>query len=129
MLRAIQRHPWRTAVGVLLTAAALVGGYLYIGHYHWRSALRCIDDDDIDQARDHVEWYLWLHPRSVAGHLLGARIERHREDVAAAERHLRQCLALHGGSSEDIQLEWLMLRAQTGEFADVEAALMQRLTQ
>jgi tetratricopeptide (TPR) repeat protein len=113
--------PWKT----LLLLAAVVGigwGGVYLwGSYHHHAALQAVEDDDFDKARDHVEWCLWVWPRSPSLHLLAARIERYRFNLAVAEEHLNRCTELQGGPSESTQFEWLYLRAQRGEFTELES--------
>src|SRR5262249_51357433 len=56
----------------------------------------------------------WLWPRSPEVHQLAARAARLSGDTQAAENHLNQCLKLNGGATEPVQLEFLLLRVQTG---------------
>jgi tetratricopeptide (TPR) repeat protein len=57
-------------------------------------------------------------------HLLAARAARLRGDFQSAESHLKQCLQLHHGATEEIQLEFLLMRAQRGEEDQVAGELL-----
>ena len=50
--------------------------------------------------------------------LLSARLARLTGDVVGCERHLVRAAELAGGATEPIQIEHLLLRAQTGELDD-----------
>jgi tetratricopeptide (TPR) repeat protein len=56
--------------------------------------------------------------------LLAARAARLTGDLPAAEEHLNRCLKLHGGATEEVQLEFLLVRAQTGEVEEVARPLI-----
>jgi tetratricopeptide (TPR) repeat protein len=56
-------------------------------------------------------------------HLLAARIARLRGSYSEAERHLSRCEQL-GGTSDQLQLEWLLLRCQQGEVDELAPGLL-----
>ena len=60
-----------------------------------------------------------------SGAPLAARAARLRGDVPEAEAQLEQCLKLQGGSRDAVQLEYLLLQAQTDETDDVRPILLQ----
>ena len=47
-----------------------------------------------------------------------------RGDVRAAEKHLKLCLKLGRGATQPVQLEFLLLRVQTGELEEVAPTLI-----
>jgi tetratricopeptide (TPR) repeat protein len=53
--------------------------------------------------------------RSGPAHLLAARLYRQMEAYEQAEEHLQRCKELQGGTTEELQLENLMLRACRGD--------------
>jgi tetratricopeptide (TPR) repeat protein len=57
-------------------------------------------------------------------HLLAARAARMLGDPRNAEEHLNQCLKIHGGATERVQLEFLLLRVQTGDLGQVAPTLI-----
>jgi Flp pilus assembly protein TadD len=57
-------------------------------------------------------------------HLLAARASRLAGDVTAAEQHLNTCLKLRGGATEAVQLEFLLMRVQTGDVDAVAPILL-----
>jgi tetratricopeptide (TPR) repeat protein len=66
---------------------------------------------------------LRLRPRSAPLLLQAARIERAAGNFSQAEHYLNECMGVQGGPSAATQLEWLLMRAQTGDLRDIEAGL------
>jgi tetratricopeptide (TPR) repeat protein len=122
---AARRRPRTT---VLLTIILLLGGaalgvHLYALH-HWRAARAATKDGRLDDARASLDVCLRLWPRSVPTRLLAARVARMRGDFETAEAHLNRCLKLEKGATEDVQLEFLLLRVQGGEVDEVAPLLL-----
>src|SRR5262245_26783390 len=117
----IRRRP-KTAIFIVLLAAA-GAAYLYIS-FEWRRAQIALKEGKGADARVHLERCLWVWPRSLQVHLLAARASRLTGDFESAENHLNRCLKLEGGATLAIQLEFLLLRAQTGEAEDVSGSLL-----
>jgi tetratricopeptide (TPR) repeat protein len=82
-----------------------------------------------EAALTHVRHCLSIRPKHVPTLLLEARLRRVAGDFDAAEEALQRALASQGEANEDIQLEFVLLRAQRGEFDNVEAGLWQCLIQ
>jgi tetratricopeptide (TPR) repeat protein len=117
-------RPWLAlllATGLILAFVA-AGGYGY-ALYEWHAAQRAVKDDRLDDARRHLKVCLAVWPHSVPVHIVASRVDRFQGQFAEAEAHLNYCLKLSGGATEDIQLEFLLMRAQTGEEDQVAAAL------
>ena len=117
----IRRRPKTTVVVVLLLAVAVA--YLY-AEWQWRSAQTALRENRPADARKHVDRCLWVWPRSTRVHLLAALIGRVGGDFETAESHLNRCLKLENGATQAIQLEFLLLRAQTGDADEVAVTLL-----
>src|SRR5437868_15243409 len=119
LARLAGRRPRTTLV---LTAFMLIAGALsgsgYVWH-QWRAAQVALAADRPEEARSRIAVCLLIWPRDSDVHLLAARAARLSGDLQDAEAHLNQCLKLHGGATEPVQLEFLLLRAQTGELDQV----------
>ncbi|MCI0641664.1 MAG: tetratricopeptide repeat protein [Gemmataceae bacterium] len=122
-LRAARRRP---LVALLLIAALLatllVCSFLYAG-YQWRSAQNALASDRAEEARAHLAFCLFMWPRSAEVQFIAGRAARLCGDVTAAEAHLDRCLKLEG-ATQKVQLEFLLLRVQTGEVDQVASALV-----
>ncbi|MBX9624642.1 MAG: tetratricopeptide repeat protein, partial [Gemmataceae bacterium] len=62
-------------------------------------------------------------PWSRETHRLAARAARLAGDLPAAEAHLNRAIGLAGGADDAVQLEFLLLRAQTGDLDGVAQSL------
>lgn len=80
--------------------------------------------DQVAEAQADLKICLYLWPRSVPVHLLAARAARSAGDLETAEAHLNQCLRLEPTEKADVQLEFLLMRVQTGEEDVVARDLM-----
>jgi tetratricopeptide (TPR) repeat protein len=92
--------------------------------HQWHEAKAALAADRPAEARDRLAVCLLVWPRDPEVHLLAARAARLSNDAQAAEDHLNQCLKLHGGATEAVQLEFLLLRVQTGEVDEVAPTLI-----
>jgi len=117
----IRRRP-KTAILIFLLAAA-GAAYLYFD-WEWRRAQTALREGKGAEAGAHLERCLWLWPRSSQVHRSAARAARLTGDFETAEAHLNRCLKLEGGATQAVQLEFLLLRAQTGEADDVAVTLL-----
>lgn len=124
----VRRHP-RPA---LLTAVVLVGGAAFgvwrYALYQWGAAEAALRQDRPREARDRLGLCLRVWPRSPAVHLRAARAERQLGDLPAAEAHLNRCLELQG-PTDDVRLEFLLMRVQAGEVEDENAPPVSALFQ
>ncbi|HZT82972.1 MAG TPA: tetratricopeptide repeat protein [Gemmataceae bacterium] len=119
-----RRHPVRAAAVALALALAAAGAAVYgWGSYHLRAAARDLREERFDDARGHVRSCLRVWPYSARAHLLAARIERQSDNFPEAERHLNECKRLQGGATDEVQLEWLLMRAQSGEVDELADGL------
>ena len=99
---------------LLLVASAALGAWRYALH-QWEAAQVALKEDRPLDARDRLKFCLRVWPRSPEVHLLAARAARLSGDLHGAEAHLNRCLQLQDGASEGVQLEFLLLRVQSGE--------------
>ncbi|MFO0841225.1 MAG: tetratricopeptide repeat protein [Gemmataceae bacterium] len=122
--RLVCRRPRLALAAVVVTltvAGASTAGYV---NHQWRAAQAALDAGRAAEARPRLEVCLFFWPRDQETRLLAARAARLTGDFRTAERHLTRCLKLHGGATQDVQLEFLLLRVQTGEVDEVSSALI-----
>jgi len=123
--RQARRRPWAAAAVALAAAAAVaVSGWAYARH-QWRAAREALAADQPQEARARLGLPLLVWRRDPAVHLLAARAARLSGDLPAAEAHLKRSLRLAGGATAEVQLEFLLLRVQTGEVDRVAPVLLE----
>jgi Tfp pilus assembly protein PilF len=124
LILVVRRHFWACGISLLfvLLLGATAGGYLYF-RFELDAAERCIRAEKYPEARTHVNRALGIWPWNASTHLFAARIERLNGDYPQAEAHLKECNRLLGGPQETTQLEWLLLRAESGELDKVAPGL------
>jgi tetratricopeptide (TPR) repeat protein len=123
--KAVRRRPRTTGVVLALLVLAGAGvGLPWYAFHEWHAAQAAVKGGRPAEARRHLDICLFFWPRSLPVHLLAARAARSTGDFAAAEAHLNRCLKLQNGATEDVQLEFLLMRVQTGEVDDVAPELM-----
>jgi tetratricopeptide (TPR) repeat protein len=111
-------------LGALLFFFALAGtgGYAI---YSWHTAKKEVAEYRIEEAKQHLRFCLFLRPNNIAVNLLAARAARLDGEFDEAEKHLSKCLKLAKGSTEEIQVEYLLMRVQRGEEDEVAPELLQ----
>jgi tetratricopeptide (TPR) repeat protein len=123
----MSRYLWSKTTAVvivlLLLAGTGAGFYLYALH-QWKAAKAAVKAGRQDEAQRRLEICLFVWPRSVEVHLLAARSARLKGNFEGAETHLNRCIKLEHGSTEAIQLEFLLMRAQGGEEDEVAPDLL-----
>jgi tetratricopeptide (TPR) repeat protein len=121
-----RRRPFITALAIifLLVAGAIAGFYAY-AHHKWHAAQVAVKENRLAEAHADLDVCLFFWPRDVEVRLLAARAARLSGEFEEAESQLNRCLRLQGGSSQATQLEFLLMRVQTGEIDDVAAQLME----
>jgi tetratricopeptide (TPR) repeat protein len=108
----------------LLVAAGLLGAAYGFGWYHFQAAEQSLGRDFYSDARKHLAWCEVVWPRSYAVNMRQARVERLDQQFEACESHLKTAMAIHGGATEETQLEFLLLRCQRGEVDEVAPGLL-----
>lgn len=107
----------------LVFGAAIGSAYGYARH-SWRAAQTALRQDRPADARKKLRICRFFWPRNVETHLVSARAARLTGDLQEAEALLNRCLVLHQGATEAVQLEFLLLRVQTGEDEEVVPVLI-----
>jgi predicted Zn-dependent protease len=126
--KVVRRRPKTTALvlALLVLAGTAVGLYAYALR-QWHTAQAAVKNGRPADARPGLDLCLAVWPRSVPVHLLAARAARLSGDFDGAEAHLNRCLQLQGGATDAIQLEFLLMRVQTGEEDSVGPVLWARV--
>jgi type IV pilus assembly protein PilF len=122
--RLVWRHPWATAG--LLVFLLLVGAGIALPCYalrQWHAAQADMKERRYAEAQGRLDVCLFVWPNSVPVHLLAARVARMTGRLPEAEAHLHRCLQLQKQDTDDIQLEFLLLRVQFGEVDEVADTL------
>jgi tetratricopeptide (TPR) repeat protein len=117
----------RPRLSVLVLASMLAGGAAgacWYAHHQWQAAQAALAADRPEEARQPLAFCLRVWPSSLEVHLLAARVARQSNDLEDAEAHLNRCLKLNRGATEEVQLEFLLLRVQRGELEQVAPALV-----
>jgi tetratricopeptide (TPR) repeat protein len=98
----------------------------YLGAWrHYDLGARALERGDAGQARVELEACLQVWPKDARVRLLAVRAARRAGALDEAEQHLAACQEV-GGVTEETTLEWALLRAQRGEFPQVESYLRAR---
>ncbi len=120
--QARRRWIWPILVGCILV---VVGFLACEGWAYWqeRSARRALAEEHWDEAQRHIDLALRVRQGWVSTELLAARIARLRGAYSEAEQHLSRC-GPHDDMSEQVQLEWLLLRCQRGEVDELAPNLL-----
>lgn len=122
-LAGLLRRPWRL-LAVLLAVACLALAATQVWAWHQLRAGRAeLARYHFDAARAHLAACLRVWPRSAEAHLLASRAAREAGDLTAADRHLRECQRLRGGTTDEITFEWSLLQAAAGYPDEVEGYL------
>jgi tetratricopeptide (TPR) repeat protein len=109
--------------GCVIVAVACFRVYpQYDASLHWRAAERAIAQRDLIGAFHHLEHCLTAWPNSAETHFLTGRVERRLGHLGEAEEQLHQARRL-GWVDELIDLEYLLIKAQTGDARAAEPAL------
>ena len=115
----------------LLRAVAIVGllglisfavfciGLEVWAEYQVRATHKALERQDYNSAWDHVTKALKVRKKSAELHLLAARVARQGGQLDEADDLLTRTFQLQGGTSEQLQLERLMLLAQSGQVQEV----------
>src|SRR6516162_11790147 len=121
----LRRYPRLLVLGSALVLLIGLGGGSYAFAVHqWHAAQKAVKEGRAEDARNRLKVCLWVWPRSIPVHLLAARAARLRGDFEESEAHLNKCLKLHGGATDAIQLEYLLMRVQGGEEDEVAPELL-----
>src|SRR5919202_231410 len=128
-LRVARRRPLASLLALCVTLMAGGGGLDLYARSQWRAAQAALAADRPAEARQRLAICLFVWPRSPEVHHLAARAARLTNDIAAAEDELNQAIRVNGEATESVQLEFLLLRVQTGELDEVAATLVKSVEQ
>src|SRR5262245_13805548 len=109
---------WLLAVTVLLAALGLAAVKLVHRHLAGRAlneAEQALELDDFEGALKAAKRCIQYRPKEVRAYLIASKSARHLDKLKEAEDYLRDCEELQATATEEVQLEWLMLRACKGE--------------
>lgn len=120
---AVRRWPIRTSLLFLVLLASLGAGIRGYALREWRAAQAALKEERFNDARDRLGLCLRVWPRNAEVHLLAARTARLTGDFSAAEAHLNRCLELNRGATEAVQLEFLLMRFQSGDMDELASPL------
>lgn len=125
MLRHLRKRPRLfLALGILLLlVGGGAGGYAYALH-QWDLAQVALEEGRLDDAQERLAFCLRIWPDSVPVQILAARADRMQGAFPEAEAHLNRCLELQGGANDEVQIEFLLMRVQTGEVEEVTPTLL-----
>jgi tetratricopeptide (TPR) repeat protein len=126
-----RNHP-RALLGlVLLTALGGAAGLYVYARQQWQEAQSALKENRLEEADHRLQfclstWPHWLPPpwNLADVHRTAARCCRLSGKITAAEAHLNKCIKLEKHASEATQLEFLLLRVQSGEEEEAIDALM-----
>src|SRR5262245_11362630 len=127
--KAISRRPRTTVLALVLVLLVGAGGFYGYALYQWHAAQKAVTEGRIEEARRCLRLCLWLWPRDANVHFLAARAARLDRDFEEAQTHLHRCLELQRGATAAVQLEFLLLRVQTGEVDELGPPLIAAVEQ
>lgn len=118
---------WRTVpvcLAVLLAAVAGASRY-HQGHARFARLQLAFADGKAegDHVADDLAYALARWPDSADVHLIAARVCRLKGDPLGTDFHLTRANAIGGGATAATQLEYLLLRVQTGEVDELAGPL------
>jgi predicted Zn-dependent protease len=139
--RLFRAHP-KTLLLVLIFLGAAGTGVGYYSHIRSQefaarqhaeeqlvAARKALRDGSARDALHKLDECLAVWPDDVEVLLLVARAYRLAGDFPKADAHLKKCIKLQKGASEAVQLEYLLMRAQTGEEEEVKSQLYNLISQ
>ena len=122
----LRQHPIRALIVLgligLLGVVGWVGGRRLWAEHHFRAAEQAAERRDFAQAREHLAVCLQTMPASGRVRFLAARTARRAGDFDLAKEHLRACGQL-GFEPKTVEVEWSLLAAKRGHFAQQEPFL------
>lgn len=117
-----RRKWWALAVVVLALGGGAFGAHRY-AEGEWEKAKAEVEDGKPEEARPRLKVCETVWPFSPEVLVLSARAARLTNDYPTAEAYLNRCRKLQGGTSEPVQLEFLLMRLQGGELDELADGL------
>jgi tetratricopeptide (TPR) repeat protein len=121
-----RRLPWLVGLLGLLAVSAWLLGPCLIAWRHFQAGQTALERYHAEEALDHFDRYLSIHPSDARGHLLASRAARRAGRLDVAESHLRQCKRLSAEKNEELDLEWALLLVTLGDLDENESYLLSR---
>ncbi len=121
---AVRRRPLLTVAVAFLTVALTAGGVWRYAVSEWQTAQVALDNDRPEEARERLRFCLAVWPRSPEVGLRAARAARLAGDLSGAEAQLSRVLRLQDGATETVQIEFLLIRVQSGDVDEVAPTLI-----
>jgi tetratricopeptide (TPR) repeat protein len=116
-------RPQTSACILLLFLASGVGLVYGYARWEWHAARQAVAQSRAKDALKRLKFCLGFWPNSPEVHLLAARACWLSNNFDGAEAHLKQCTTIQDGASEATQLEYLLMRAASGEEDEVGSIL------
>jgi tetratricopeptide (TPR) repeat protein len=108
------------------TPLAIVGCYYAVSQVRawqcWQRAQSALAADDLPAALDHLEQCAASWPNSAPVHFWLARVSRRLDDLSGARRRIQEARRC-GYPKEELELETVLLLAQSGELNTTEETL------
>ena len=121
------RRPRRLILTLVLLVGGVVVGLQLWAWHHLSAGRAALARYQPGAALTHLHSTLAIWPSSTEARLLAARAARRAGDLEEAEQQLDECRRRASSRSADIGLEWALLRAWSGDLAEVEQPLNDRL--
>jgi tetratricopeptide (TPR) repeat protein len=115
-------RPKRIVLYAIVLLAAVIAAENGWAYYQLRSAKRAFRQEDYNQASDRLRSCRRIWSWRAEVYFWSARTARWQSDYSAAERYLHECRRLDYRLDE-LQLEWLLLRAMRGEIDELARGL------
>lgn len=119
-----RRSVFRALVLIGMVVAGSFGGVHLWAWREYRAAEEARRDDRPEDAFRHIQNCLRVWSSSPRAHLRAARIARCSGNELETERFLNLFKQLHGEATPEYQMEWLLMRANSGEIDDVSGSLI-----
>jgi len=130
LLAFLRRHKVLVLLLVLVLGLLGLGTYRAGCHYYVENHVRAADEamvqGDFDDAVEHLAACLWIRPRSASLHLKMAQAQRWAGRFEEAASHLEKCRQ-RGGTTLEVAVERLLIKAQSEDPAEVEITLLERV--
>ena len=120
----VRRRPWRMLGACCLAVAMAISAVYGYGIWQWRRSVESLRAGKLANVPDQLRLYLTLWPDNPDVHRLAARVARMSGDFPLAEERLNNCLRMENGATEPTQIEFLLMRAQSGELDQVAQLLL-----
>jgi tetratricopeptide (TPR) repeat protein len=119
---------WLCLVAALGALGTYLTSPLVASAYHDHLARQALEQQDLTNARTHLERSLTLRPSRASTHFLLAQTLRRAGEIDLAPEHLKAAQAL-GWKEGEVRLEEFLMQAQSGVVEPVEAILERYLAE